>query len=107
MSFLISLLVSFAIGFTGHATPAEQPVTAPVAVQQVVEADPVLKMDAAATLDDTGAQKTFNDERGNHFELSYIDSDESSDSMYGEYTAESIDLPGVFHHYKYLQVFNS
>lgn len=107
MSFIISLLVSFAIGFTGHAAPAEQPVTAPVAAQQIVEADPVLKMDAAATLDDNNAQKTFTDDKGNHYELTYMESDVSSDSLYGEMTFESIDFPGTYHHYRYLQSFNS
>lgn len=103
MSFLISLLVAFAIGFTGHATPAEQPVKAPVTAQQVIEApkvDPILAMDAEATLDDHGVERIVT-VKGFKMIATYVESDVSSDSLPGEFTFESIDFPGTFHHYRF------
>lgn len=101
MSFLATILVAFAIGFTGHSTTApEQPTTAPV-VQQIVEQDPVLVTDAMATLDDNESPRTWQDDKGRNYIATYIESDGSSDSKWNEFTLESIDFPGTFHHYKY------
>lgn len=101
MSFLFSIIVAFAIGFSSApANAPEQPVTAPVS-SQIVEADPLLELDAETTLDDVNATKEFTDEKGNHYVATYVATDVSSDSMYGEFTYESIDFPGNFHHYKY------
>lgn len=100
MSILVSLVIAFALGFTGASAP-EQPVTAPVAVQQVAEVDPILAMDAAVTLEESSATKAFTDERGLYYMASYVESDESSDSKLGEFTIESLDFPGTFHHYTY------
>lgn len=102
MSFFLSLAVAFAIGFSSApATAPEQPVTAPVAVQQVAEVDPILAMDAAVTLEESTVTKAFTDERGLYYMASYVESDGSSDSKFGEFTIESLDFPGTFHHYTY------
>jgi hypothetical protein len=69
-----------------------------------VEHDPILEADAEATLNDVkGIQKTFTDKDGNYYVASYVDTDESSDSMFSEFTLESIDFPGTFHHFTYLE----
>ena len=111
MSFLATILVAFAIGFTGHSTTApEQPVTAPVTaqqVQQVQQVDPVLLADAMATLEDYDSPLTWQDDKGRDYTATYVESDGSSDSKYGEFTLESIDFPGTFHHYVYDQLHHS
>lgn len=101
MSFLTTILVAFAIGFTGTAQQAPEAPVQPATVQQVVQHDPILAMDADVTLDDCGATKEFTDEHGNHYVANYVGTDVSSDSMFGEFTLESIDFPGNFHHYTY------
>lgn len=100
MSILMSLVFAFAIGFTGANAAPETPVQ-PAQVQQVVQHDPILAMDADTTLDDYNTVKAFTDELGNHYVAQYIGTDESSDSMFGEFAYESIDFPGNFHHYTY------
>ena len=100
MSFLLSIFVAFAIGFTGSNVAPEAPVQ-PQQVQQIVEADPILALDADATLDDYSATREFSDDKGNHYVAQYVGSDVSSDNMFGEFTYESIDFPGTFHHYTY------
>lgn len=100
MSFLVSILVAIAIGFAGTATTApEQPIT-PTQSVQIEQVDPILAMDAETTLSDYRVND-FNDEKGNHYTAQYIGSDESSDSLFGEFTYESIDFPGTYHHYTY------
>jgi hypothetical protein len=106
MSFLLSIIVAFAIGFTGQsATVTEAPAPASQ-VQQITQHDPILAMDAAATLADHASQD-YIDEKGNKFVPTYVGSDESSDSMFGEFTFESIDFPGTFHHYTYERLLNT
>ena len=100
MSILAAIALAFAIALGSPATAPEAPVQA-APVQQVVEHDPILEADAEATLDDYAATKTFTDEDGNKYVASYVGTDESSDSMYGEFTLESIDFPGNFHHFTY------
>jgi hypothetical protein len=100
MSLLTTVIFSFIIGFTGSMQATEAPVQAQQ-VQQVVQHDPILEQDAATTLDDYAAPKEFTDEKGNHYVANYVGSDVSSDNMYGEFTYESIDFPGTFHHYTY------
>ncbi len=100
MSVLMSLIFAFAIGFTGANTATEAPVQA-AQVQQIVQHDPILAMDADVTLDDYSATREFSDEKGNHYVANYVGSDVSSDNMYGEFTYESIDFPGTYHHYTY------
>jgi hypothetical protein len=100
MSIIMSLVFALAIGFTGSASQVTEAPVQAAQVQQIVQHDPILEMDAATTLSDYGVND-FNDDKGNHYTAQYIGTDESSDSMYGEFTYESIDFPGAFHHYKY------
>lgn len=99
MSILATIALAIAIAFTGTAPAPEAPVQA-APVQQVVEHDPILAADAMETLDDYAATKGFTD-NGNEFVVTYVGTDVSSDSLYGEFTLESIDFPGNFHHFKY------
>lgn len=101
-TFFISCIMAFFIGFTGTAQQAPEAPVQPVQVQQVQvqEHDPVLVADAEATLDDHKAAKEFAKD-GEHFIASYVGTDDSSDSKFGEFTYESIDFPGKFHHYTY------
>lgn len=109
MSFLFSLIVAFAVGFSSAPMNGpEQPTTAPVTVQQVSEVDPILSMDAVATLEDHALiTQEFTNERGHHYVATYVESSPSSDSKYGEFTLESLDFPGTFHHYAYMQHMNA
>jgi hypothetical protein len=101
MSLLATVIFAFMIGFTGSAQEATEAPVQASQVQQIVEHDPILEMDAEVTLDDYNVKKEFSDERGNDYIYQYVGSDGSSDSMYGEFTYESIDFPGTFHHYVY------
>lgn len=103
MSVIFSLIIAFAIGFSSAPMNAtEQPVTASATVQQVESVDPILAQDAAATLEDHGIAATF-DADGNTFAAVYVESSPSSDSMFNEFTLESTDFPGTFHHFVYQQ----
>lgn len=99
MSLLAAIALALSIAFAGTAPAPEAPVQ-PAPVQQVQEHDPILEADAAATLDDHKVAKEFAD-KGTHFIASYVGTDDSSDSKFGEFTYESIDFPGKFHHYVY------
>lgn len=99
MSILAAIALAFAIALGSPATAPETPVQA-APVQQVQEHDPILEADAMATLDDYAADKGFIED-GNEFVVTYVETDDSSDSLYGEFTLESIDFPGKFHHYTY------
>jgi hypothetical protein len=99
-TFFVSCIMAFFIGFTGTGQQAPEAPVQPAAAQQVVEQDPILVKDAAATLADyktTG----FTDKDGDKFVPIYVGTDDSSDNMFGEFTLESIDFPGKFHHFTY------
>lgn len=105
MSVILSLIFAFAVGFTGAETAPTAPAPAQQ-VQQVVQQDPILAMDAQATLEDNKLTAGFTD-KGIDYVVQYIESDESSDSLFGEFTLESIDFPGTFHHYTYVPLSKS
>lgn len=100
MSLIVAVFAALAIAFSAAPAATEAPVQVQQ-VQQVVQHDPILAMDADVTLDDYNATREFSDEKGNHYIAQYGGSDVSSDNMFGEFTYESIDFPGTYHHYTY------